>query len=54
MRVSDNSLEDSLERTVLWEYDLLACQQIVEQLYKGPMEVYTNLTKVLEEGTTVI
>ncbi len=54
MRVSDNSLVDRLERTVLWKYDLLACQQNVVHFYEGPLKVYTIQTKVLEEGPAMI
>jgi hypothetical protein len=37
--VSDKSLVDSLEGTVVWEYDSMACPQTIVQLYKGLMKV---------------
>ncbi len=40
--VSDKSLVDSLEGTVVREYDYMACLQMIVQLYKGLMKVYLN------------
>jgi hypothetical protein len=42
--VSDNSLVDSLEGicTLVWNYDLMACPQMIVQLYKWPMTVNMN------------
>ncbi len=53
-RVTDKCLVDSLEGTVVWDYDLMACPQMVVQLYKGLMKVYMNQTNVLEASTKVI
>jgi hypothetical protein len=53
-RVTDKCLVDSLEGTVVWDYDLMACPQMVVQLYKGLMKVYTNQTNVLEASPKVI
>ncbi len=33
--VLDKSLMDSLEGTVVWEYDPVACPQMIVQLFKG-------------------
>ncbi len=52
-RVSDKSLVDSLEGTVVWEYDSMACLQTIVQLYKGSMKVYTNQSGIYEGGTAV-
>jgi hypothetical protein len=53
-RVSDKSLVDSLEGTVVWEYDSMACPQIIVQLYKGLMKIYTNQTNIYEGSTAVV
>jgi hypothetical protein len=37
-RVSDKSLVDSLEGTVVWECNPIACPQMIMQLYKGILE----------------
>jgi hypothetical protein len=34
-RATDKSLVDSLARTVVWNYDSMACPQMVVQLFKG-------------------
>jgi hypothetical protein len=47
-------LVDSLERTAIWKYDLMACLQMVVLLYKGLLKVYTNQTKVLDKRMTVV
>jgi hypothetical protein len=52
--VSDKSLLDSLEGTVVWEYDSMACPQIRVQLYKELMKVYTNQSGVYERGVAVV
>ncbi len=41
-RVSDKSMVDGLLGTLLLEYDLLACPQMVVKLCKGLMKIYTN------------
>jgi hypothetical protein len=48
-RVSDKSLVESLEGTVVWEYDSMACQQTIVKLYKGLMKVYTNQSECMKE-----
>jgi hypothetical protein len=45
-RVRDKTLVDSLEGTVVWEYDSIACPQMIVQLYKDLMKVYTNPTGI--------
>jgi hypothetical protein len=41
-RAWDKSMVDSLEGTVVWEYDSMACPQMIVQLYRGMMKVYVN------------
>ncbi len=53
-RLSLKILLDSLEGTVVWEFDPMACPLMIVQLYKGLMKVYINQTNVLEESTAVI
>jgi hypothetical protein len=53
-RVSDKSLVDSLEETVVWECDSMACPQMIVQLYRGLMKVYVNPSGVYEGATTVV
>jgi hypothetical protein len=53
-RVSDKSLVDSLAGTVVWKYDLIACPQMIVQLYKGLMKIYTNQTNIYEGTTAVV
>ncbi len=38
----DKSQVDSLEGTLVWEYDSMACPQMIVQLDKSFMKVYTN------------
>ncbi len=38
----DKSIVDSLEGTVVWEYDSMACPQMIVQLYRGLMKVHVN------------
>jgi hypothetical protein len=52
--VSDKSLVDSLEGTVVWEYDSMACPQTIVQLYRGLMKVYANQSGIYEGGTAVV
>jgi ABC-type transporter MlaC component len=52
--VPDKSLADSLEGTVVWEYDFKACPQMIVQLYKGLMKMYTNQTNVYEGSTVAV
>ncbi len=36
-RAADKSIADSLEGTVVWEYDPMECPQTIVRLYKGMM-----------------
>jgi hypothetical protein len=36
--VGDKSIVDSLEGTVVWEYDSMACLQTIVRLYRGMMK----------------
>jgi hypothetical protein len=38
---------------VVCEYNPMACQQMIIQLYKGVIKVYTNQTNVFENSTAV-
>jgi hypothetical protein len=38
----DKSILDSLEGTVVWEYDSMACPQTIVRLYRGMMKAYVN------------
>ncbi len=53
-RVSDKSLVDSLEWTVVWEYDSMAYPQTIVQLYRGLMKVYANQSGIYKGGTAVV
>jgi hypothetical protein len=37
-RAADKSISDSLEGTVVWEYDPMECPQTIVRLYKGMMK----------------
>jgi hypothetical protein len=39
---------------MLQEYDPMACPQMVVQLYKGLIKVYTNQTNIYEGSTAVV
>jgi hypothetical protein len=41
-RAADKSIADSLEGTVVWEYDPMECPQTIVKLYKGMMKAYVN------------
>jgi hypothetical protein len=45
---------DSLEGTVVWEYDSVACPQTIVQLYRGLMKVYVNQSGPVYEGSTAL
>jgi hypothetical protein len=49
----DKSIVDSLEGTVVWEYDSMACPQTIIRLYRGMMKAYANQTNT-DEGSTVV
>ncbi len=46
-RAADKSIVDSLEGTVVWEYDSMDCPQTNVQPYRGMMKVYVNQTQHL-------
>jgi hypothetical protein len=48
------SIVDSLEGTVVWKYDSMACPQTIVQLYRGLMKVYVNQSGVYEGSTAVV
>jgi hypothetical protein len=50
----DKSIEDSLEGTVVWEYDYMACPQTIVRLYRGMMKAYVNQTNTYEGSTVVV
>jgi hypothetical protein len=52
--VSDKSSVDSLEGTVVQEYNLMASPLLIEQLYKGLKKIYTNQTSICEGSTVVV
>ncbi len=41
-RATDESISDSLEGTVVWEYDPMECPQTIVRLYKRMMKAYVN------------
>jgi hypothetical protein len=45
---------DSLEGTVVWEYDSMACPQTIVRLYRGMMKVYKNQPDVYQGSTAVV
>ncbi len=50
----DKSIMDSLEGTVVWEYDSMACPQTIVRLYRGMMKAYVNQTNTYEGSTVVV
>jgi hypothetical protein len=50
----DKSIVDSLEGTVVWEYDSMACLKTIVRLYRGMMKVYVNQTNTYEGSTVVV
>ncbi len=50
----DKSIVDSLEGTVVWEYDSMACPQTIVRLYRGMMKAYVNQTNTYEGSTVVV
>ncbi len=50
----DKSLVDSLEGTVVWEYDAMACPQTIVKLFRGMMKAYVNQTNMYEGSTVVV
>jgi hypothetical protein len=53
-RAADKSIADSLEGTVVWEYDPMECPQTIVRLYKGMMKAYVNQTSTYEGSTVVV
>ncbi len=53
-RAGDKSMVDSLEGTVVWEYDSIASPQTIVQLYRGLMKMYVNQSGVYKGSTTVV
>jgi hypothetical protein len=54
VRLSDKSLVDSLEGTIVLEYESMCFPQMIVQLYKGLMKIYTNQTNIYEGSTAVV
>jgi hypothetical protein len=50
----DKSIVDSLEGTVVWEYNSMACPQTIVRLYRGMMKVYVNQSNTFEGSTAVV
>jgi hypothetical protein len=50
----DKSIVDSLEGTVVLEYDSMACPQTIVRLYRGMMKAYVNQTNTYEGSTVVV
>ncbi len=50
----DKSLVDSLEGTVVWEYDAMACPQTIVKLFRGMMKAYVYQTNTYEGSTVVV
>jgi hypothetical protein len=50
----DKSIVDSLEGTVVWEYDSIACPQTIVRLYRGMMKAYVNQSNTYEGSTVVV
>jgi hypothetical protein len=53
-RAADKSIVDSLEGTIVWEYDSMDCPQTIIRLYRGMMKVYVNQTNTYEGSTVVV
>jgi hypothetical protein len=50
----DKSIVDSLEGTVVWEYNSMACPQTIVRLYRGMMKAYVNQSNTYEGSTVVV
>jgi hypothetical protein len=50
----DKSIVDSLEGTVVWEYDSMACPQTIVRLYRGMMKAYVNQSNTYEGSAVVV
>jgi hypothetical protein len=53
-KATDKSILDSLEGTVVWEYDPMECPQTIVRLYKGMMKAYVNQSSSYEGSTVVV
>ncbi len=53
-RAADKSVTDSLEGTVVWEYDPMECPQTIVKLYKGMMKAYVNQSNTYEGSKVVV
>jgi hypothetical protein len=51
---ADRSISDSLEGTVVWEYDPMECPQTIVKLYKGMMKAYVNQSNTYEGSMVVV
>jgi hypothetical protein len=50
----DKSIVDSLEGTVVWEYNSMACPQTIVRLYSGMMKAYVNQSNTYEGSTVLV
>ncbi len=50
----DKSLVDSLEGTVVWEYDAMAYPQTIVKLFRGMMKAYVIQTNTYEGSTVIV
>jgi hypothetical protein len=50
----DKSIVDSLEGTVVWEYDSMAWPQTIVRLYRGMMKAYMNQSNTYKGSTFVV
>jgi hypothetical protein len=53
-RAGDKSMVDSLEGTVVWDYDSMACPQTIVWLFRGMMKVYVNQSGMYEDSMAVV
>ncbi len=53
-RAANKSIVDSLEGTVVWEYDPMECPQTILKLYKGMMKAYVNQTSTYEGSMVIV
>jgi hypothetical protein len=53
-RATDKSISDSLEGTVVWEYDPMECPQTIVRLYKGMMKAYVNQSSSYKGSIVVV
>ncbi len=50
----DKSIVDSLEGTVVWVYDSMACPQTIVRLYRVMMKAYVNQSNTYEGSTVLV